>query len=156
MHASVAFIIDIAGAKQRSALAAADRPFSSIHSTAGQMVLNRYGYRGRTYAFLLVLTIASGSKNSIRRVPPAVCPSSSTSVSFGRRFGYAQPLAVVENALVLACARRLARPADAAPLGVIRSLAYFATVIDEVLGLRVDDAYFQHLRQRLARFPQKP
>ena len=24
------------------------------------------------------------------------------------------------------------------------------------LGLRVDDAYFQHLRQRLARFRQKP
>jgi len=61
------------------------------------------------------------------------------------------PLAVVENALVLACARRLARPADAPPLGVIRSLAYFAPVIDEVLGLRVDDAYFRHLRNRLAR-----
>lgn len=61
------------------------------------------------------------------------------------------PLAVVENALVLACARRLARPVDAPPLGVIRSLAYFAPVIDEVLELRVDDAYFQHLRSRLAR-----
>src|SRR5436190_1546358 len=66
------------------------------------------------------------------------------------------PLAAVENALVLACARRLVRPADALPLGVIRSLAYFSPVIDEVLELRVDDAYFQHLRQRLARFPQKP
>jgi hypothetical protein len=65
------------------------------------------------------------------------------------------PLAVVENALVLACARRLARPADAAPLGVIRSLAYFAPVIDEVLELRVDDAYFRHLHQRLARIFQK-
>lgn len=61
------------------------------------------------------------------------------------------PLAVVENALVLACARRLARPADAVPLGVIRSLAYFSPVIDEVLGLCVDDAYFQHLRTRLSR-----
>lgn len=60
------------------------------------------------------------------------------------------PLAVVENALVLACARRLARPADAVPLGVIRSLAYFAPVIEEFLGPRVDDAYFQHLRQRLS------
>jgi hypothetical protein len=36
-------------------------------------------------------------------------------------------------------------------LGVIRSLAYFAPVIDEVLGLGADDAYFQHLRARLAR-----
>ena len=60
-------------------------------------------------------------------------------------------LQVVENALVLACARRLARPADAVPLGVIRSLAYFSPVIDEVLGLCVDDAYFQHLRTRLSR-----
>ena len=61
------------------------------------------------------------------------------------------PLLVVENALILACARRLARPAGAPPLGVIRSLAYFAPVIDEVLGLAVDDAYFRHLRNRLAR-----
>jgi hypothetical protein len=66
------------------------------------------------------------------------------------------PVAVVENALVLACARRLARPTDAAPLGVIRSLAYFSPVIDEVLGLGVNDAYFRHLRQRVARFLQKP
>ena len=64
------------------------------------------------------------------------------------------PLAVVENALVLACARRLARPADAPPLGVIRSLAYFSPVIDEVLSLRVDEAYFRHLRQRLSRILQ--
>jgi len=66
------------------------------------------------------------------------------------------PLAVVENALVLACARRLARPADAVPLGVIRSLAYFSPVIDEVLGLHVDNAYFQHLRQRLSRTLRQP
>ena len=68
-----------------------------------------------------------------------------------RLFARGVPLAVVENALVLACARRLARPADAPPLGVIRSLAYFSPVIDEVLGMRVDDAYFRHLRQRLSR-----
>lgn len=66
-------------------------------------------------------------------------------------FARGVPLTVVENALVLACARRLLRPADAPPLGVIRSLAYFAPVIDEVLGLPVDDAYFQHLRARLTR-----
>jgi hypothetical protein len=65
------------------------------------------------------------------------------------------PLKVVENALVLACARRLARPAEAAPLRVIRSLASFSPVIDEVLELRVADAYFQHLRQRLARMLQR-
>ena len=69
-------------------------------------------------------------------------------------FGRGVPLAVVENALVLACARRLARPADAPPLGVIRSLAYFSPVIDEVLELRIGDAYFQYLRHRLSRTPR--
>jgi hypothetical protein len=67
----------------------------------------------------------------------------------------AVPLAVVENAMVLACARRLVRPAEAAPLGVIRSLAYFSPVIDEVLSLRINDAYFEHLRRRLARILQQ-
>ena len=71
-------------------------------------------------------------------------------------FARGVPLAVVENAMVLACARRLVRPSDATPLGVIRSLAYFSPVIDEVLGLRVDDAYFQHLRQRLVRTLRQP
>jgi hypothetical protein len=61
------------------------------------------------------------------------------------------PLAAVENAFVLASARRLARPPDAAPLGVIRSLAYFSPVIDEVLATNAGPAYFQYLRDRLAR-----
>jgi hypothetical protein len=65
-------------------------------------------------------------------------------------------LAVVENALVLASARRLMRPADAPPLGVIRSLAYFGPVIEEVLGSDVSEAYFHHIRQRLARLPRQP
>ena len=59
---------------------------------------------------------------------------------------------VIENALVLAAARRLMRPADAPPLGTIRSLAYFLPVIDEVLGLRVSPDYFQYLRHKLKRF----
>jgi len=58
---------------------------------------------------------------------------------------------VIENALVLAAARRLIRPADAPPLGTIRSLAYFLPVIEEVLGLRVSPDYFQYLRQKLER-----
>src|SRR5690242_20302183 len=40
---------------------------------------------------------------------------------------------VIENAMVLAATRRLVRPAAAAPLGTIRSLAYFLPVIEEVL-----------------------
>ena len=58
---------------------------------------------------------------------------------------------VVENALVLATARRLMHSADAPPLGTIRSLAYFLPVIEEVLELRVSPEYFQYLRHRLQR-----
>lgn len=63
----------------------------------------------------------------------------------------AAPLEAVENALTLAAARRLARPDDASPLGLIRSLAYFAPVIDEILELKPSPAYFRHLRDRIAR-----
>jgi hypothetical protein len=59
------------------------------------------------------------------------------------------PLAAVENAFMLAAARRLARPHDAPPLGVIRSLAYFGPVIDEVLESPVAQAYYDYLRHRL-------
>jgi hypothetical protein len=58
---------------------------------------------------------------------------------------------IVENALVLAAARRLMRPTDAPPLSTIRSLAYFLPVIEEVLGLHVSSHYFQHLRRQLER-----
>ena len=60
-------------------------------------------------------------------------------------------LEAVENALVLAAARRLIWPAGAAPLGTIRSLAYFSPVIEEVLQLHVSQEYFQHLRHKLQR-----
>ena len=58
---------------------------------------------------------------------------------------------VIENALVLAATRRLMRPADAPPLGTIRSLAYFLPVIEEVLTSHVSADYFEYLRYKLAR-----
>jgi hypothetical protein len=58
---------------------------------------------------------------------------------------------VIENAFVLAAARRLMRPADAPQLGTIRSLAYFLPVIAEVLDMRVSPEYFQHVRRKLER-----
>ena len=61
------------------------------------------------------------------------------------------PLTTVENAFVLAAARRLARAADAPPLGIIRSLAYFGPVIEEVLHSAVGQAYYDYLRRRLSR-----
>jgi hypothetical protein len=60
-------------------------------------------------------------------------------------------LETVENALVLAAARRSARPAEAPPLGIVRSLAYFSPVIEEVLQLKVGPEYFRHLRNKLQR-----
>jgi hypothetical protein len=66
------------------------------------------------------------------------------------------PPEVVENALVLAAARRLLRPVDAPPLAAIRSLHYFLPVIDEVAALTVDQAYFNHLRTKTASFINNP
>jgi len=59
------------------------------------------------------------------------------------------PLTAVENALVLAAARRLIRPVEATPLGTVRSLAYFLPVIEEVLALRVSPEYFRYLRRKI-------
>jgi hypothetical protein len=64
------------------------------------------------------------------------------------------PLVAVENALVLAAARRGIRPADVAPLGTIRSLAYFLPVIEEVLNLHVNPDYFRYLRHKIERASQ--
>ena len=66
------------------------------------------------------------------------------------------PLETVENALTLAAARRLARPADAPPLGIVRSLAYFSPVIEEVMSLQVSPEYFRHLRHRIATLTSAP
>ena len=65
------------------------------------------------------------------------------------------PLTAVENALVLAAARRLLRPANAAPLATVRSLAYFVPVINEVLALKLSPDYFQYLRGKIARLSSK-
>ena len=61
------------------------------------------------------------------------------------------PLTVIENALALAALRRLVRPDGAMPLPVVRSLAYFLPVIDEVLATEVDPRYYQHVRNKLQR-----
>jgi hypothetical protein len=60
------------------------------------------------------------------------------------------PIESVENALILAAARRLARPAGAPPLGIVRSLAYFSPVIEEVLSTDISPNYFRYLRYRIA------
>jgi hypothetical protein len=71
-------------------------------------------------------------------------------------YGRGISVSVIENAFVLAATRRLVRPANASPLGTVRSLAYFLPVIEEVLDLRVSPDYFQYLRYKLARNVPKP
>jgi hypothetical protein len=65
------------------------------------------------------------------------------------------PLRTVENALILAASRRILRHPGAPPLGAVRSLAYFSTVIEEVRELRINPDYFQYLRHKIQRHLQK-
>ena len=65
------------------------------------------------------------------------------------------PAETVENALILAAARRLIRPEGAPPLGTVRSLAYFSPVIEEVLELQASPDYFRYLRGKLQRLKTK-
>ena len=62
------------------------------------------------------------------------------------------PLQVIQNALVLASARRTFRPPQAPPLTTVRSLAYFVPVIEELLQTHHSQDYFQHLHQKLQAF----
>jgi hypothetical protein len=65
-------------------------------------------------------------------------------------------LTTVENALVLAAARRSLRPQGAATLATVRSLHYFLPVIEEVAELSVGQDYFRYLRGRIERFLKNP
>jgi hypothetical protein len=62
------------------------------------------------------------------------------------------PLPIVENALMLAAARRIFRPAEAPPLTTVRSLAYFVPVIEELLATSIDENYLEYLRRKLEPF----
>jgi len=59
------------------------------------------------------------------------------------------PLAMVEDAFILAVARRTFRPPNAPPLDPIRSLHYFVPLIEELMQGRVDPSYLHHVRQKL-------
>ena len=61
------------------------------------------------------------------------------------------PAEAVENALILAAARRLIRPAGAPPLAMVHSLAYFSPLIEEVLQIEAGADYFRYLRGKIQR-----
>ena len=56
-------------------------------------------------------------------------------------------LATIEAALLLATARRNARPPTAPPLGPVRSLSYFLPVIEELRRQPLPSGYLDHLRR---------
>ena len=62
------------------------------------------------------------------------------------------PLRTIENAFVLAAARRIFRPPQAPPLTTVRSLAYFLPIIEELLTTPLSDDYFEYLRRKLEPF----
>ncbi len=100
-----------------------------------------------------------GQEDYIRRVLDAYCKTPGTMGTVRRAdrvlaakfYQRGVSVSVIENAFVLAAARRLMRPADAPPLGTIRALAYFLPVIEEVLGMHVSPDYFHYLRDKLER-----
>jgi hypothetical protein len=63
------------------------------------------------------------------------------------------PVNLIETALLLASARRAARPANALPLGPIRSLHYFLPVIEELLANPVPTSYVAYLRSKVTLRP---
>lgn len=63
------------------------------------------------------------------------------------------PAEIVRAALLLAVARRTARPPDAAPLQTVNSLHYFLPVLQEIQQHPLDPGYLDYLAERLAQHP---
>ena len=61
------------------------------------------------------------------------------------------PVSVVEAAILLATARRLFRSSDSPPLAKVRSLHYFAPVVEELLQQPLDSDYVGYVRDKLER-----
>ncbi len=62
------------------------------------------------------------------------------------------PLQLVESALLLGSIRRHKRPAGLLPLPPVRSLAYFSSVIDEILHQPRSPSYQDYLRSKADQF----
>ena len=60
------------------------------------------------------------------------------------------PLDIVESALLLGSLRRRNRPGGALPLPPVRSLAYFTSVVDEILQQPLPAAFHAYLRSKAA------
>ena len=63
-------------------------------------------------------------------------------------------LSTLEQAFLLAAARRCFRAPDAPPLSPIRSMHYFVPVIEEVLAHPLEDSYVEYLKSKLNSLPR--
>jgi len=79
-----------------------------------------------------------------------VCPNDR--VLAERWFARQIPIPIVEIALLLGAGRRICRRQDALKLAPIRSIAYFAPVVEEVVAQPLPATYIQYLRFKLG-FP---
>ena len=92
-----------------------------------------------------------------RELPETPARASAQDHQCARRlFARGVSLETVEMALRLASLRRLLRPAEASPLGPIRSLAYFEPVIEELLPQTFRHGYLDYLRRKLHAMLQRP
>lgn len=63
------------------------------------------------------------------------------------------PIDIVETALLLGSARRIYRPPEALKLAPIRSMAYFAPVVEELVAQPPPKTYIHYLRYKLGFTP---
>lgn len=123
-------------------------PFSQLFHTLANGLSNpqcRINYTAKTGAIRKAELVEAGQQEYVRKLLEAyrATPGTTGVVRRPDRQLAAQlykrgvPLIAVDNALVLAAARRMARPPGSPSLATIRSLAYFSPVIEEVLQLYV-------------------
>ena len=83
--------------------------------------------------------------------PRRICPNDR--VLAQQWFARQIPVDIVETALLLGTGRRIYRHPNALKLAPIRSIAYFAPVVEELLDQPPPKTYIQYLRDKLGITP---
>lgn len=82
------------------------------------------------------------------------CPRPPDRRLAGQLYDRSIPLRLVQDAFIVASARRLLRPAQAPRLSSIRSLYYFLPVIEELLTHPLPHGYIDYAQRKLHAFRQ--
>ena len=83
------------------------------------------------------------------RIPNTIPPRTADRRLAAELYARSVPLTTIEAALLLATARRLCRSPDRPPLPVVRSLAYFFPIIQEILEQPLPSHYVHYLRYKV-------